>query len=290
MLEYTIDGNIVFLPSFVLAEQLEQDGQLLEGKALGTAREEDMQLVQHFGDNRWLHSKKEELAAARKKGQTVGKRKLKKVMAGVEPKFLGLIYDLREEKIDEKQFKKQVTAMMKIAWRESFLAGLRAGGAKGTGAGKGGVGELSEVDLKWLKSASKHEMRFLNKFIKQLIEGTTKMPLVKRVGMYMDALTSFYESARVIALPRYTIIHWTGPHDDRTCAGCAYMDENTPFTKMTLPTTPRAGMTPCLTNCRHRLMVRRGNLQEVAEVEKDQKYTRAGHIRNLRKIKREAHG
>jgi hypothetical protein len=178
---------------------------------------------------------------------------------------------------------------MKTAWRDVYLAGIRAGGFPGQGAGKGKmlVQLSSEMgDEHWLKTAMQHEMRFLNKFLNAIVEDDFVMPLDRRARMYVNALTSFYESARMISLPDTVLIHWSGPDDKVTCPSCRYLFENSPYTKFNLPTTPRAGMTLCLTNCRDKLVVRRVGADQVQAVLTESKYTRGGHVSNLRKIKR----
>lgn len=131
-----------------------------------------------------------------------------------------------------------------------------------------------------------HEMRFLNKFIAAVTEGTYKMPLDRRTKMYVDALESFYDSARVIGLPATSVLRWTGKKDNRVCASCQYLHKHNPFHKRTLPTVPRAGLTICLTNCRDRLLVRVVESAKAIEVLQGSKYTRDGHVRNLLEIKR----
>lgn len=280
------DDLFVYLPSFVFAERLEEAGELFEGKALGTAKEMDLEFAKSFIQPVHLMHPTV-LAKERKKGQTVGKRKLKEVQDRTKTAMMKFIVDYQANAITEKDLRKEATKVMKRAWRDVFLAGVRAGGHPGEGAGKGkSLVKLSAGDDKWLKSAMQHEMRFLNGFLKAIIDETWKMPLERRTQMYVNALTSFYESARVIALPSSVLIKWTGPHDKRTCPSCEYMFENSPFTKKNLPATPRSGMTVCLTNCRDRLFIRRVSPEEAVIKEQQSAYTRGGHIRNLRTIKK----
>ncbi len=137
-------------------------------------------------------------------------------------------------------------------------------------------------------SAMKHEMLFLNNFIWDIRNGQGKMPYPRRIRMYVDALDSFYESSRIIGLPANSLIYWMGPKDKRTCASCAYLFSHKVFSKKTLPCTPRAGATLCLTNCRDRLLVRIATLEQVIAVN-EAGLTRGTHIKNLRKVKRDGH-
>lgn len=88
------------------------------------------------------------------------------------------------------------------------------------------------------------------------------------------------------------------------CEGCALMMEWTPFTKETLPAVPRDGSTPCLSNCRHRIVarvarnfndvIRRSNQLDRLRIETrkrpDTTSPRARMVKKLQEVKEEAHG
>ena len=266
------DDLFIYLPSM-----------LVEGKSLGTAKAADLSLGQDI-----LKAKDIDPAAfakERKKGTTVGKRKLEQVQTRVRTKLLELIGEWDSGELYDTELRKGAAKLMKTAWRDVFLAGLRAGGTKGTGAGKGKtLVALSPGDDVWLKSAMQHETRFLNKFMTAIVDETYKMPLPRRVEMYVNALSGFYQSARVISLPESTLIRWTGPHDKKTCASCRWLFDNNPYTKYTLPVTPKSGATICLTNCRDRLTIRRVGLNEARARTKGQ--IRESLARKLQRIKK----
>jgi len=261
---------------------------LLEGKALGTAKMRQIILSKDK-----IVAKDWDLAAfakARQVGQTVGKRVLEKVQGDTKAELIKVLKKFIHGHIDEREMRQQVVRRMKVSWREVFLAGLRAGGTEGEGSGKGKVlVKLDTGDDLWVRSAMQHEMRFLNRFLDAVVNEAGVMPYDRRAEMYVDALESFYDSARVISLPYNTRIWWKGPHDHRTCESCRYMFERSPFTKFSLPTTPRAGMTLCLTNCRDMLFVKRVAPEEASIDVKSLILERARHVRHLRKIKREGH-
>lgn len=280
------DDLFFYMPSFILAERMEEAGEVFEGKALGTAKIADMEIAKGLHHLKGIMDPAA-LAQERKKGATVGKRKLKEVQDRTKQALMQHIVAFQAQTLSEKELRKESTRVMKRAWRDVFLAGVRAGGYPGMGAGKGKpLVKLGADDDKWLKSAMQHEMRFLNGFLKAVIDETWKMPLERRSQMYVNALTSFYESARVISLPPNVVIKWVGPGDKKTCASCEYLFENNPYTKKNLPLTPRGGGTICLTNCRDRLFIRRVAPEEAIIKEQQAKYVRSGHIRNLRSIKR----
>ncbi len=282
------DDLFVFMPSFLIAECLEARGEVFEGKAIGTAEIADLALKK---DQLFVKdSDPQAFANERKKGQTVGARKFKAATKAAKTGLLRTIRQLQQGKIEEKEFRRESTKTMRTAWRDVFLAGLRAGGSKGEGSGKGKVlVKLDVGDDKWLRSAVQHEMRFLNAFLTAIIENTYTMPLKRRVGMYLDALQSFYNSARVIALPSNVVIWWKGPNDKRTCPSCQYLFENSPYSKITLPTTPRSGLTICLTNCRDRLWIKRVPPEKAESMFTGALVERQRYIRKLRKIKKQGH-
>ncbi len=274
MIDYYMDDLFIFLPS-----------TLTEGKSIGSADIRDLTVMKKMVQNQYKNA--QTFAKIRKAGADTGRKVLAKAKKETKQALTQIfgIYDF--DSSNPEHFKKTAQTIMREAWRTVYLAGLRAGGIPGSG--KGPAGELVNIEKgpesKWLKGAMQHEMRFFNKFLAAVIAGTTKMPIHKRIDMYVDALTSFYDSARVIGLPDTVLIYWAGPNDKVTCVSCEYMFKNSPFTKLTLPTVPRSGMTACLTNCRDRLMIRQASQKRVREVETEGK-TRARYLAALRKIKK----
>jgi hypothetical protein len=270
--------SIIFAPSMFLAE----------GKSVGTAKPSDLVLLRDLLSAKDYHYR--QYAEARRVGQTVGRRKLQEVQDRVREKGGRLISLYLRGKLDEREFRRQMVGVMKPAWRDVFLAGLRAGGTPGQGAGAGKtLVALDIADDTWLRGAMQHEMQYLNGFMDTVVEGGGTMPYDRRLGMYADSLLSFYESARVISLPVNTVLHWIGSRDARTCPGCGYLMDNSPYTKLGLPTVPGAGLVSCLTNCRCRLLARRVTPEESRRIEEAAKFTRGTHIKHLRRLKAVGH-
>lgn len=256
------------------------EGVLNEGKAIGSVAAHDMALKSNL--NKLVHLDAAKFSKQVKSGRTYGKKKLNEIQTRVHTTVFGALGLLRGKKITESDFKKRVVKTMKVAWRDAFLAGVRSAGVQGS-AVSGGKVKMESSDGVWLRSAMTHEMRFLNKFIKDLVEDTGTMSASRRLKMYTDSIQSFYDSARVIGLPENALLYWTGPADKTTCPGCAYMFEHSPFTKYTLPTVPRSGATACLTNCRDRLLVRLAPLEEVQAA--DSPDGRDRHLSALMRLK-----
>lgn len=287
--EPVADDLFIFAPSFVFAEMLRERG-LDEGKSLGTASEIDL-LFLDLDQTIGARTDPAKFQHAKKSGQTVGKRVLKQVQAEIGPKILSTLNRHLDGGFNGfNDFKKAAVAIMKPAWKRVFEAGVRSAGIEGTGKGSKGkpLVKLDPEDEKWLKSAMQHEMKFLNGMLKAVHDESFKMPLPQRVQMYVRTLESFYDSARVIGLPATVIMHWSDSHDDRTCPGCEYLFKHSPYTKNTLPTTPRSGATQCLSNCRQRLVIRQSSPEKVIALTNKSK-SRDAHIRNLRKLKSKGH-
>lgn len=279
--EFEYDDLFVYAPSYLLFER----GDLTEGKAVGTAKEADLVLLDK---DRTMHAilHPEKFAKERKGGADTGRKKLKAVQEVVEPLLNKFVRYYQRDQIDEAELRKQVIATLKKAWKEVFIAGVRASGVPGQGSGKALV-QLTTEDQKWMKSAMQHEMRFANKMLDAIVNETYKMPLPKRIHMYVRTLESFYDSARVIGLPATVAIHWIVPkHDGRVCDSCQYLSEQSPYSKRTLPTVPRSGLTQCLSNCRDRLLVRVVD-RDAALALHESRPRRSTHISRLRRIRRE---
>jgi hypothetical protein len=275
------DDLFIFAPSFTIAE--EHGWSLDEGKYVGAAKEVDLVFLDK-DKTMDAFLRPEEYANQRKKGVTVGKRALKRVKLRTMAELLPLVMAHDRGETWNTDFQKDAARVMKRAWRDVFVAGVRSAGIRGRGPHD--PIEFSADDEKWLKGAIAHEMRFLNKFVAAVTEQNYKMPLDRRTGMYIDALESFYDSARVMGLPATAVFRWTGKKDKRVCESCQYLKDNNPYHKKNLPTTPRSGLTVCLTNCRDRLLVRNVGSDEASRVLADGK-TREQHVKKLLGIKRQ---
>lgn len=280
------DELFILAPSILQFEALELG--LLEGKSVGTSAELDL-LFLDLDKTIQAKIRPKQFSTERKKGVQIGKRVLEDVQRRVERGLLSIM--LRHDAggyPSYEAFREDAIRLMKPAWKQVFEAGVRSTGIRRGGRQGGPLVKLSADDQKWLRSAMTHEMRFLNGFMRAVEEGTWKMPLPRRVKMYVRTLEAFYDSARVIGLPATVMMHWVGENDERTCLGCKYLFEHSPYTKKTLPTVPRAGLTPCLSNCRDKLLIRQSTSEAVISRTEDS-LTRETHIKNLRRIKSKGH-
>lgn len=190
----------------------------------------------------WKTARRATTSSNKKKFETVQKNFFNNIVAKTKEWQAGGISKTR--------WVESVRAMLREAYQKAFELGLKSSGAETVRA------TIADSDKKWVKTASKHEMLFLNRLLVQIEEGKIRGGLEKRLKAYSDALKNVFFSGRVQGTPSGHLIDWTGPNDRATCNGCRFLIEHSPYTKSTLPTTPRAGDTRCLNNCRCRLIVR----------------------------------
>jgi hypothetical protein len=188
------------------------------------------------------------------------------------------------------RWERWVKHLLKTAYHEAFDLGIKSSGAGALRAGR------ADIDTRWVESAYRHEMRHFNKFLREIvasaepevlrkeIDPKTGKPTVDprtgrptgklirvappkvsvrgddmihaRMQAYADTVKHVYYAGRVMGTPDGMVIDWISPLDRRTCRGCRFLSDNSPYTKNSLPSTPRAGDTRCLNNCRCRLVVR----------------------------------
>jgi hypothetical protein len=115
--------------------------------------------------------------------------------------------------------------------------------------GSGWLGGLQEEDLRWLRSVRQDEWRYLNRFVESALNDTGAMARNDRLRMYVDTVDSVFWTGRVEGLPRDAKIYWVLGVAEH-CATCLEFAAGSPYTRETLPSTPRAGDTLCLSNCK----------------------------------------
>lgn len=165
-------------------------------------------------------------------------------------------------KINKTRWTNWVRHLLREAYQEAFQLGFKSSGAEDVRAG------VATFDKEWVATAARQELTFLNKLLREIQEGTYKGALERRLRAYSESLQNVFYSGRVMGTPAGHIIDWVGPHDRHTCNGCNFLIEHSPYTKITLPTTPRAGDTRCRNNCRCRLIIRQVGQQRYEAVEK----------------------
>lgn len=146
--------------------------------------------------------------------------------------------DYANKRINGRQLEQQ--------WRRQ----VRASMPKAAAAGAAQWGHaLGSHDQFWLRGAIKQEQGFISNFAKQLRQGKVSL---KQAQARLDQYTRALDSARI-----HTWVE-KAPHDIRIywrlgiarhCPDCLVLDANSPYTRKSLPTVPRAGMTQCKGRC-----------------------------------------
>lgn len=149
-----------------------------------------------------------------------------------------------------------VKRILRDSYQQSFDAGFASSGVTKRGVARPVRVKTSKADEDWVRTAFLHEMRYFNKLLKDIERGAQSGTIEKRMGAYAETLKHIFYAGKVMGTPSGMIVDWISPLDRNTCTGCRFLAENSPFTKDTLPSTPRAGDTPCLNRCRCRLVMR----------------------------------
>jgi len=282
---------------------------LAEGKAVGSASHHgaiamrDI-MVRHQGAFPTTHRSRIKMASSNalrdiKPIQEVAKRRLLNLIGGWWSGGRGAP--------DYHKVRVESTKILTTAYEQMREVGRRASGIDRHGPGVDPRLVREEED--WFRGAVREELRYWNVFMEEIHNETAskRARVFERIGNYVDAMRFMYESARILGLPDNVLIYWQGPgpveaaghrgqvnpadpHPGDICEGCDYLMERSPFTKTTIPAVPKDGMTACLTNCRHKLVVRvvtnesdmRGRIAKLP--------SRTTMIRELNKLKEEKHG
>ena len=102
-------------------------------------------------------------------------------------------------------------------------------------------------DRAWILSAIKEEEKYWKGFVKDLTAGAIhgkRMTPEQRVQMYVDSLDAVFDAGRVVGHPSHTIFYWIMNPEKEHCDVCLFLQKNSPYTRVTLPGTPRDGH-PC---------------------------------------------
>ena len=162
--------------------------------------------------------------------------------------------------------------------------GMYSLGIKGSGISLGGsVGRLDNEEKKIVKSMLNQEFHYLSGFMRDIKSGREKNA-VNRFLRFATSAKSSYSTGMIINLHELTIISWK-KNRITACPECDLLSKLSPFTKFNLPTTPKAGATSCLWNCKCRIYLREGTPREVKEVT-ERGYSRDYALGLLRRSKK----
>jgi hypothetical protein len=155
----------------------------------------------------------------------------------------------------------KLKATLRTAYMDAYLNGIRA---SGMGDVYAAPRFLSAEEQRWVKSAYIHEMRFFNRLIREIELGKPVASLRSRIDMYGDTVKSLFDSGIVAGAHPQSLIYWIRDKARENCADCIELEKNSPYTPRTVPTTPKAGLTRCLSRCCCTLVVKKGLGQKVS--------------------------
>lgn len=210
-----------------------------------------------------------------------GKSKLDTLLTRFSQTMTHRIRQVRSNELRRSLAVKDMKEDLRRLYHQAYLLGIRGSAA----ALSADQDLLSPEDRRWVDSAVNHEMRFLNRFLDQAFNNElTPAQIQARTQMYMNTVKSVYDSGRVIGSALNSLIYWVYNPEAHHCNSCLFLRDNSPYTKKTLPTTPRSGSTECLSNCKCHLRIVQADPSLIAQVE-SKSMTRASLLTHLRQMK-----
>lgn len=173
--------------------------------------------------------------------------------------LISLVRKFKTKTLSRYKFERDAKIVFSTAYTTAYRLGLKSSGLTALDTDrktKANGPAIDPNDQAWIKSALQHERRFWNAFIDDVeSERQGRYSHEERVKMYSDTLESVFNSGRVVGMPLHAIIYWVMDEQAENCGGCQLLRDNSPYTRETLPTTPRAGATPCIYNCKCKLRI-----------------------------------
>lgn len=241
--------------------------EILEGKDLGTFK----------GDVSVFKQRAIDTAAAmpasvvhRRGLERDALKTLDKEVSSLEKDMLHWVSRLKadgDRKISETRFRKEMKARLRIAYVNAYRLGTRASGLV---RASDLTAHTSADEKRWIENVFSREQKYFNKFLDAVIKGESLSKTKVRVRNYANAIRSVFESSKVLQLPDQSLIHWV-LQSSNPCSECRLLKRLSPFTAETLPTTPKAGSTRCLSNCWCRLRVVKAKPAEILSVSRKNK-------------------
>ena len=136
-------------------------------------------------------------------------------------------------------------AAIDTGWSDAFAAASRQ---------VWGGRDPGEAARRALASEVASQKAFATRFAADVAAGVPQQPgrwpEGRRATAYADAATAGYQISAAIGSPDGTLIWWRLGEVSRHCYLCPIHAANSPFTRESLPSTPRDGATPCKSACK----------------------------------------
>jgi len=180
-------------------------------------------------------------------GQSV--EMINKAMGNYQSAIDNLVGDLESGRLSPEEALSRFKVTAENSYRVAYLAGgYRAGNPFYRDLG------ITPEDTSQVGGAMNFESGFWQDFQRDIKDKSYPRERVEtRAKMYGDAIYSQYWNGYTAGLPDTTELAWI-MGDAEHCEDCENMAANSPYTKASLPTVPRAGDTRCLSNCKCRIL------------------------------------
>jgi len=205
--------------------------------------------------------------SSRRKDEKLSSKELNKLIDTLESDMVYLVRRVRSDddtrKISTSRFKSEMKFKLHDAYRKAYDLGTQA---SGIGQEYPGLVTHQGVDEKrFVDNLFSQEQKYFNKFLDDIIRGESASKSALRVKNYANAVRSVFEASRTLQLPDNSLIHWV-LQSGNPCPECRILHRNSPYTKETLPTTPKSGSTRCLAFCYCKLRVTKSTPEEVKRI------------------------
>ena len=108
--------------------------------------------------------------------------------------------------------------------------------------------KLGPKDSAFLKKVKNKQFDYLDGFIEDIENNSSKMPIAARLDMYANFIDSFFWYGSLKGKDK--LVFWNLDVEAENCPDCVELASNSPYDPLDLPTVPRAGDTECLNNCK----------------------------------------
>lgn len=273
-----------------MSSRTEEGVSIVEAKAVGTFRKKKR------NDLRALEAQARAVVHGKKYARTVKTKtaetnvSIERLKNSYETRLTKQIVSYERSAISFRDLVAVTSNDVRITYLDAFNLGLKSQGHGAFSKKTGTRASATSEDRAWLKSAADEEIRFLKRFLSEIKhgdvpdegdEGTSrKMKKGRRIRMYADTLDGIYAAGRVRGAPENAVFHWVYGHAEH-CPECIYLQAHSPYTKKSLPTTPRAGSTRCLTNCKCKIVIDVPKLRVFEVIDAKQK-TKTYYVRKLK--------
>jgi hypothetical protein len=156
--------------------------------------------------------------------------------------FLSLLQDVDNGELTPSQFTKQARPLIAENFKNAYREGLGR--------------DPDEGDEEWIRRAVEEEVGHASDLAQKVADGEVQN-LENRAAHYAGSLDGVNWNGQVEGMPDDVVIHWKLGKAEH-CDDCILLAQHSPYSKFTLPTTPRAGDTDCRTNCKCRLVFKTG--------------------------------